>query len=100
MNNNSNGINFSKSENDLLQNSFSNENIKLFTKFIDHYYNYYNKTSNDIKNINLTNKLLYKDLENIIDKNNKLLFHFQISLILIFISIILNLYYLCFLILK
>lgn len=107
MNNNSIDLNFSKSETDLLQNndtSNSNEQLKILipiiTKFNKHFYKYYNKTNNNIQNINLKNKLLYKDLESIINKNNKLLFHFQLSLFFIFISIVLNLYILCFLILK
>jgi hypothetical protein len=104
MNKNSISRNLSKSENDLLHNNVTTKNndqlhllMPIFTKFSEYFYNYYNKTNNDIQNMNLKNKLLYKDLDIIINKNNKLLFHFQLGLIFIFISIILNLYILCFL---
>ncbi len=93
---NKTGINLTKSENDLLQN---NENFKILspmiTKFIEHFYNYCNKMNNEIKQANLKNELLYKDLETIINKNNKLLFHFQLGLFFIIVSILLNIYCLC-----
>lgn len=41
---------------------------------------------------NLKNKLLSKDLEIIINKNKQLLFHYQIGLFFIILSILFNIY--------
>jgi hypothetical protein len=85
----------SESELDLLskynlQNDSSNP---ILPKLVEHIIYNYNKLNRD--NILLTQKnhFLYKEINNIIITNNRILFHFQLGLFLIVIIIFLHLYY-------
>lgn len=53
----------------------------------------YQKINKEINKIKNQNELLYKEINNIIKYNNLLLYHFKISLILIFLLLNLNFYY-------
>ena len=105
-------LHLSNSESELLSNFILNQNkvadnennTILLPKIIKHILFNYSKLNNEnsklskeyiILNAKINN--LYKDINNIIIINNKLTHHFQLSLLLIFIVVFLNIILICFL---
>lgn len=85
----------SDSELDLLSkyNMQNDKSNPILPKLIEHIIYNYNKLNKD--NIILTqkNNFLYKEIDNILSINKRLLFHFQLGLFCIIVIIILHLYY-------
>ncbi len=83
----------SKSDSDLIKQH-------LLSKTIESLFSKYSKIEKiaTLNELNLKNKFLYKEIEYIITKQNKLLFHFQLGLFFIIISIIINIIVLCYII--
>jgi len=85
----------SESELDLLSkyNMQNEQSNPILPKLVEHIIYNYNKLNKD--NIILTqkNNFLYKEIDNIISINKRLLFHFQLGLFCIIVIIILHLYY-------
>lgn len=89
----------SDSELDLLskyKSQIQTDNINsnsILPKIVEHIIHNYNKLNHDNVLLTQNNKILYKEIKNIIYINNRLLFHFQLSLFCIIVIIILHLYY-------
>lgn len=88
----------SDSELDLLskyniQNNSDNTTNHILPKLVEHIISNYNKLNRDNVILTQKNNILYKEIEYIININNRLLFHFQLGLLFILIIIILHLYY-------
>ena len=85
----------SDSELDLLSkyNLHNDTSNSILPKLIEHIISNYNKLNKD--NIILTQKnhFLYKEINNILSINKRLLFHFQLGVFCIIVIIILHLYY-------
>lgn len=85
----------SKSDLDLLSkfNFNYDSSNPVLTKIIEHIIYNYNKLNNEIIASKYQNEVLVDKIENILIINNKLLFHFKLSLLLIILIIIIHLYY-------